>query len=67
MVAELAACQRQFNLEIDTVAIEDSEALLERYGHKVPVLVKDEQEICHYFLDQEALENALNETMADRQ
>lgn len=38
-------------IDVDTDA-----QLIERYGHKVPVLTgAADEEICHYFLDPEAL------------
>jgi hypothetical protein len=55
MHRELLASELPFELE--TVDIDTSEVLVSRYGHKVPVLTDaSEHEICHYFLDRNALE-----------
>ena len=44
-----------FNLELIDV---DSNAQLElRFDEKVPVLMAGEEEICHYFLDETALQD----------
>ena len=43
-----------FSLEI--VDIERDPNLEEKYGHLVPVLAVDGEEICHYFLDHVALD-----------
>ena len=42
-----------FGLEV--VDIDRSEALVERYDYKVPVLCEGEVEICHHFLDEDML------------
>jgi len=45
---------------VNAVDIDADEALVARYGHKVPVLVGAGEEICHYFLDEEQLNAFLN-------
>ena len=45
---------------VDLVDIDADQALAARYGHKVPVLVGGDEEICHYFLDEEQLNAYLN-------
>ncbi len=67
MQDELAACQSQFNLAVTTVVIDGREELLAQYGHKVPVLVREGEEICHFFLDRQALEQALHGAAAGGQ
>lgn len=58
MHRELALLATARGLEFEAIDIDSSEALVERYGHKVPVLTDAAgQEICHYFLDMEALES----------
>ena len=37
------------------VDIDGDEALVARYGHKVPVLVGGDEEICHYYFDEPQL------------
>lgn len=58
MHRELLALAGKRDLELEEVDIDASEALASLYGHKVPVLTDSEgHEICHYFLDLEALES----------
>ena len=55
MHAELIPWQQRLGFSLRLVDIDASAALVERYGHKVPVLVDGEVEICHYFLDEDML------------
>ena len=41
------------------VDVDRDPALEEKWGDKVPVLLDGEREICHYFLDVEAVEARL--------
>lgn len=50
----------EYEFVIDTVTIEHDPELEHRYGAKVPVLVRGDAEICHYFLDSVALMKALD-------
>lgn len=44
--------------QLVSVDVDSVPALAEAYGHKVPVLVDAEgEEICHYFLDRQALDS----------
>jgi len=56
MVLELVALQADHTFEFEVVEIDDDPALMQRYGHRVPVLVAHDQEICSAKLDREALE-----------
>jgi hypothetical protein len=47
-----------FTLEL--VDIDGDADLVVRYGHKVPVLVGGDEEICHYFLDEPQLAEYLS-------
>lgn len=49
-------------LGVEVVDIDADQALVARYGHKVPVLVGAGEEICHYFLDEEQLSAFLSRT-----
>lgn len=49
-----------FAFEIEVIDIDAHPALEEKWGDKVPVLLDGETEICHYFLDPEALHAHLN-------
>jgi len=55
MHRELAALASQGGFSLALVDIDSDAGLAARYGHKVPVLVGGDEEICHYFLDQEQL------------
>lgn len=58
MHRELLASPWQDQLQVMLVDIDSDLALRARFDHKVPVLVGEhDEEICHYFLDHEALRN----------
>lgn len=56
LLARLQPYQQQFGVQINEVDIDTDPLLEERYGTLIPVL-KDanDEEICHYFLDDAAL------------
>lgn len=62
MHRELLAFGQRRAFGIDVVDIDADAALVARYGHKVPVLVGENEEICHYFLDEQALAEYLSRT-----
>ncbi len=45
---------------VELVDIDSDADLVARYGHKVPVLVGGDEEICHYFLDEPQLTEYLS-------
>ena len=56
MQAELFSAQPGYGFKLELVDVDGSEALIVKYGHKVPVLASAAgEEICHYFLDHDAL------------
>jgi len=57
---EILQQQYQFSLNIVDIDADNDNYLRLRYGERVPVLAGGEQEICHYFLNQELLLNYLN-------
>ena len=61
MIAALESFRGRFSLtfEIDIVDIDQHPELEAKWGDKVPVLLDGEQEICQYFLDEAALQRAL--------
>lgn len=59
MIAELEKLRGRHDFRIEVVDIDRDPALEEKWGDKVPVLLDGEREICHYFLDLEALEARL--------
>ena len=59
MLAALAEWQAELGFEVERVDVDDVPEIAARYGPKVPVLVHDSTEVCHYFLDLDALRRAL--------
>ena len=55
MLNDLEPLKDELGFELLYVDIDQDKQLVERYGRVVPVLVAAEQEICHYFLDKQAL------------
>ncbi len=57
MIAALQELQGCFleSVEIDVVDVDQHPALESKWGDKVPVLMDGDEEICHYFLDQDRL------------
>ena len=55
MIAALEAFQAEYLFEVEIVNVEEDETLERRYGHLVPVLARNGEEICHYHLDPVAL------------
>lgn len=55
MVATLSEWKEEFGFEIERVDVDRSPELTARYGAKVPVLARGSLEICHFFLDLDAL------------
>ena len=60
MVSTLSEWQAELGLEIERVDVDSSPQLAARYGARVPVLVHGASEVCHFFLDLDALRRALN-------
>lgn len=59
MLTALAPWVARGAFELETVDIDTDPALEARYGEWVPVLVGPSGEICHYFFDEQALEQYL--------
>jgi hypothetical protein len=57
MLAALRALMARNGLPytVDVVDVDADPALVARYDELVPVLVAGEVELCHYFLDEEAV------------
>ena len=60
MELALRDCESELDFEIQRVAIDNNAELEKAYGSLVPVLVSGDGEICHYFLDKQALIQACN-------
>ncbi len=61
MAAALAPLAEPHGFAIEIVDVDASPDLEERYGERVPVLVHDGDELCHYFLDSEGVRARLRE------
>lgn len=55
MEQALRDCEAEFEFETRRVPIDNNAELEQAYGTRVPVLVCGGDEICHYFLDMQAL------------
>ena len=55
MMRALSPWLDRLDLAVKWEDVDADTALIERYGDRVPVLVLDDEEICHYFLDETAL------------
>ena len=51
MIAALRELQARLSFHLEVVDVDSDEELRSRYGLKVPVLVAEGEEICHYQLD----------------
>ena len=56
MVASLHELQARLLFRLEVVDVDGNAELATRYGERVPVLVANEEEICHYYLDPIALD-----------
>ena len=59
LLATLAEWRAELGFEVERIDVDGSPELAARYGPRVPVLVHGSVEICHYFLDLDALHRAL--------
>lgn len=62
MIHALQSMQEQNAIEFEVIDIDNDPQLVSRYGERIPVLLafKDGPEICHYHLDQTALDAYLS-------
>lgn len=62
MLEAVKLWQAKFQFEIEVIDVDEDEKLLAQYDEKVPVLLNHlGEEICHWHLDEMALENYLSE------
>ena len=59
MQKALIPWREQYGFEVHVIDITEDVLLEHQFGEKVPVLVHDGVEICHYFLDESALKRRL--------
>jgi hypothetical protein len=50
---------RARGLSPEVIDVDGDPELVRRHGHRVPVLVIDDEELCHYRLDSTRLDRAL--------
>ena len=60
LLAGLKQFQARYDFEIEVVDVDRHPKLEEKWGDKVPVLFDGDQEICHYYLDPEAVDARLS-------
>ncbi|WP_416190703.1 glutaredoxin family protein [Neisseria sp. CCUG12390] len=56
---QLLPLRQEFGFELDVVDVDEDPVLEEKYNELVPVLLHGEQEICHWFLDEDKLRTHL--------
>lgn len=55
MYNDLKNLQHELGFRLQVIDVDSTPALAKLYGTRVPVLMLAEEEICHYFLDKQAL------------
>ena len=55
MQNDLLSLQKELGFELQIIDVDSDPDLVKQYGTRVPVLTSDKDEICHYFLDKQAL------------
>ena len=65
MQVTLEAYRERWAFDLRLIDIEGNSALETELGERVPVLKLGSEEICHYFLDEVALANALADANMD--
>ncbi len=59
LLAQLIQLQQVRDFNIAEVDVDSSPQLIEQYGSQVPVVTCGDEKLCHYFLDQAAVMQAL--------
>jgi hypothetical protein len=59
MEAALNELQKELGFRLEVIDIDSDPSLVDAYGTLVPVLKDGDAEICHYFLDPQALREHL--------
>ncbi len=59
LITALKQFQGRYSFDIEIVDVDQRPELEERWGDKGPVLLDGDREICHYFLDAEAVDARL--------
>jgi len=59
MIVALEQLQGRYRFDIEIVDVDKHPELEEKWGDKVPVLLDGARELCHYFLDLDAVDARL--------
>ena len=59
MIADLRSWNEEFPFSLEICDVDAATETQRLYGEKVPVLLVDDEEICHYYLNPSALSAAL--------
>ncbi|MCF7521698.1 glutaredoxin family protein [Neisseria sp. ZJ106] len=59
MKEQLQPYQQQYGFELEIIDVDEDPVLEEQYNELVPVLLNGNTEICHWFLDEPALQQVL--------
>ena len=59
LLAALKQYQGRYSFDIEVVDVDSNPQLEERWGDKVPVLLDGDREVCHYYLDHDAVDARL--------
>jgi len=59
LVAGLKRFQARYDFDIDVIDVDRHPHLEAKWGDKVPVLLDGDLEICHYYLDNDAVDARL--------
>ena len=60
LITALKQFQGRYSFDIEIIDVDRRPELEERWGDKVPVLLDGDLEICHYFLDHDAVDARLD-------
>jgi len=59
LIAALERFQGRYSFDIEVIDVDSHPRLEQKWGDKVPVLLDGELEICHYYLDNDAVDARL--------
>ncbi len=57
----IAGQSDRVRISVEKRDIEENQTWFDRYREYIPVLVVDNEEVCHYFMDHDALQLALSQ------
>ncbi len=61
LLQQLMQLQQVYDFSVTEVDVDESEQLITQYGSKVPVVICKNEEVCHYFLDQQSVVKLLED------